>query len=92
MVLNHSEFTGAYQANRWTGSADYVASEATGRLLQFHTPENFGADLGGKYRGLAPLNPRAPTLKWEWVEEAVPADRRRLVLARYGRNCESRNV
>ncbi len=75
-VLNHSEFTGAIRQSL-DRSADYVASEATGRLLQFHTPENFGATWVESI-GPGAAEPNARPLKWEWVEEAVPADRRRL--------------
>jgi len=57
---------------------DYAETPAVSRLLAFHAPENFARTWVQGIRTVRGAAGDAP-LTWEWVEESLPADRRRLI-------------
>jgi len=75
-VLNHQRFTDAIKV-ALDRASEYAETEAVRRLLQFHTPENFGAtwvqDIGGRAARGTPA-----ARDWTWVEESLPASRTKL--------------
>jgi glycosyltransferase involved in cell wall biosynthesis len=68
-VTNPADFAAAMRA-ALEGCESYTPSEATSRLLQFHSPENFAASFLEGVRTHAGL-PGLPVRSWPWVLEAV---------------------
>lgn len=59
-------------------SAEHWEDEAVGRLLRFHSVENFTEGLVETAAARAGKPPASPVLPWSWVLEALPPERRHL--------------
>ncbi len=77
-VLNHQQLTETIRTALDRGNG-YQESEATKRLLAFHSPDNFaGSWVQGIRAALG--RPAPPGLRsWEWVAAAIPGDKRYVI-------------
>jgi len=75
-VLDHERFSSAIRL-ALDRSGEYVESEATRRLLRFHTPENFGASWVDSISRTSAQSAKT-AVDWQWVEEALPEPMRHL--------------
>jgi glycosyltransferase involved in cell wall biosynthesis len=76
-MLNPEEFSHSLQT-ALEKCEEYQESEAIKRLLEFHSPKNFGASWSiGLRKAMGQTTPEL-VRSWEWVLEALPPERRML--------------
>lgn len=76
-IADHAAFVQALRSGL-DAAAHYRNSEAVSRLLRFHSPENFTANMLEGVARHAGVEIERTRCDWPWVLEALPAERRHL--------------